>query len=197
LKKKPFQELVIATHNPGKLAEFKALLSPYVTSIVSAKDLGLPEPEETGTTFAENALLKAQKAAQRSGRAALADDSGLCVSALKGAPGLFSARWAGSDKNFSLAMERIHHSIGNNPDRRAHFICVLALIVPDQKPHLFEGRIDGTIAWPPRGSEGHGYDPIFMPKGYNKTFAEIDADEKNSISHRGLALKKLLKHFAK
>ncbi len=172
------------------------LLSPYVKKIVSAGELGLGEPEETGTTFTENALLKA-RAAVLTGHPALADDSGLCVNALGGDPGLFSARWAGPNKNFPVAMQKIHDAIGPSPDRSAYFICVLALVWPDGRSECFEGRINGDIVWPPRGDKGHGYDPIFMPKGDTRNFAEMPEDEKNAISHRGLAVRKLIAFFEK
>jgi XTP/dITP diphosphohydrolase len=183
--------LVVATHNAGKLREFATLLSPYVPTIVSAGELGLPEPEETGSTFHENALLKAKAAAARSGQVALADDSGLCVNALNGDPGLHSARWGGADKNFLRAMTRVHEMLGSNPDRSAYFICVLALVWPDGRQECFEGRCNGVIAWPPQGDKGHGYDPVFQPDGEMRRFAEMTEDEKNIISHRGIAVRKL------
>ncbi len=188
--------LVIATHNQGKLREFAALLSPYVKDVAAAGDLGLPEPEETGVTFAENAILKASAAAQTSGHVALADDSGLCVNALGGKPGIYSARWA-PDKDFAAAMKRVNDEIGENPDRTAYFICVLALVWPDGHVETVGGRVDGTLIWPPRGSGGHGYDPMFLPGGESRTFAEMDAAAKDTISHRGKAVRELAKrHFA-
>jgi XTP/dITP diphosphohydrolase len=183
--------LVIATHNAGKLREFQELLTPYVKEIMSAVQLNLPEPEETGKTFAENALLKARAAAQASGCVALADDSGLCVAALGGAPGLYSSRWAGPDKNYGLAMRRVHEELGAASDRSAYFICVLALAWPDGHTETVEGRCDGAIVWPPRGDKGLGYDPVFVPEDHERTFAEMDAEEKHALSHRGKAMQAL------
>ncbi|MFW7268380.1 RdgB/HAM1 family non-canonical purine NTP pyrophosphatase [Gluconacetobacter sp. Hr-1-5] len=183
----PGTRLVLASHNKGKLAEFDALLGGYGITIVSAGQLGLPEPEETADSFAGNAALKAVAAAKASGLPALADDSGLCVAALGGAPGIYSARWAGPDKDFPGAMARIHEAIGDDTDRSAWFISVLCLAWPDGTIRTFEGRIDGQIAWPPRGTHGHGYDPIFTPEGEMRTFAEMPEAEKNAISHRARA----------
>ena len=189
--------LVIATHNPGKLTEFQQLLQPYVADIISAGALGLPEPAETGTTFIANALLKAHAAAQAANCVALADDSGLCVTALGGDPGLYSARWSGPHKDFQLAMQRAHTELGAKPDRSAYFICVLALAWPDGHAEIVEGRCDGSIVWPPRGSHGHGYDPIFMPQGESRVFAEMQPEEKHRLSHRGMAFRLLVqRHFA-
>ena len=184
--------LVIATHNQGKLAEFRALLRNHVPEIVSAGELGLPDPEETGTTFVENALLKAQAAARAANCVALADDSGLCVTALNGDPGLYSARCAGPAKDFAIAMRKVHEALGESADRSAYFISVLALVWPNGRQEVFEGRIDGQIVWPPRGAHGHGYDPIFQPDGETRTFAEMLPAEKDAISHRGKALRQLL-----
>lgn len=186
------QRLVLATHNKGKVREFAQILSSHFSPIVTAGDLNLPEPEETGATFVENALLKARAAAKASKDAVLADDSGLCVNALNGDPGLYSARWAGPDKDFMVAMRRVHETLGTNPDRSATFIAVLALILPNGSEHVFEGRVQGTIAWPPQGDKGHGYDPVFIPEGDTRRFAEMEEAEKNAISHRGRALQKLL-----
>ncbi|MDP9127647.1 MAG: RdgB/HAM1 family non-canonical purine NTP pyrophosphatase [Pseudomonadota bacterium] len=186
------ERLIIATHNKGKLEEVRDLLTPYVSNIVSAGDLNLPEPEETGTTFVENAVLKARAAAAQSGSPALADDSGLCVNALGGKPGILSARWGGPHKDFSAAMQRVQNELGTAADRSAYFICVLALVWPDQHTEIFEGRADGTLVWPGRGTNGHGYDPMFVPEGQSRTFAELSHDEKNALSHRGLAVKELL-----
>ncbi len=186
------EKLVIATHNAGKLREIREILGPYVREIVSAGELGLPEPEETGETFAENAILKARAAMEASGLPALADDSGLCVRALNGAPGVFSARWAGPDKDFALAMARIHQEIGENPDRFAEFVCVLALAIPERAPETFEGRISGTLCWPPRGAGGFGYDPFFIPEGEKNSFSEISPEKKNAMSHRAKAFVVLL-----
>lgn len=186
------QRLVIATHNKGKLREFEWILGSRFASIVTAGELGLAEPEETGTTFVENALLKARAAATVTKSVTLADDSGLCVHALKGDPGLYSARWAGPNKDFQHAMQRVQNELGTSTDRSAHFIAVLALVMPDGSHQIFEGRVDGRIVWPPRGDKGHGYDPVFQPDGDTRTFAEMTEDEKNRISHRGRALEKLL-----
>jgi XTP/dITP diphosphohydrolase len=187
--------LIIATHNEGKRREFAEMLGPYVKDIVAAGTLGLPEPEETGTTFIENAKIKALAAAHATNAIALADDSGLCVTALDGRPGLYSARWAGPDKDFKVAMQRVHDEIGANKDRSAYFICVLVLAWPDGHTESVEGRIDGEIVWPARGDKGHGYDPVFMSKGHTRTFAEMDAGEKNAMSHRGKAVAALIKNF--
>jgi len=186
------KRLVIATHNNGKLREFTALLSLYIRDITSAGALGLPEPEETGATFAENAALKARAAATLPDDVVLADDSGLCVTALGGQPGIFSARWGGPTRDFAFAMQRIQNELGDHPDRSATFECVLALAWPDGHIELFEGRVQGTLVWPPRGTQGHGYDPIFVPQGHDRTFAEMAPEEKNALSHRGVALHKLI-----
>ncbi|MFA4995299.1 MAG: RdgB/HAM1 family non-canonical purine NTP pyrophosphatase [Bdellovibrionales bacterium] len=197
MKRLIFNRIVIATHNAGKLREFSDLLRPYVKEIVSAGDLKLPEPEETGTTFAENAVLKAKAAALASNCLALADDSGLCVTALGGKPGIHSARWAEPKNNFAHAMQRVGKELDKAKDRSAYFTCVLALCWPNGKIETVEGRIDGTIAHTMRGTRGHGYDPIFIPNGYDITFAVMDEKEKNRISHRGLATKSLIEHFFK
>jgi XTP/dITP diphosphohydrolase len=176
--------LVIASHNPGKVQEILDLLGPYGFEIYSAAELGLPEPEETGSTFEANAVLKAGAAAEASGLPALADDSGLAVDALGGDPGIYSARWAGPDKDFAHAMRRIEERLGEAnaktpSERRAHFISVLALALPDGSVQAFEGRVDGTLVWPPRGDRGFGYDPIFLPDGHDRTFGEMSAEEKH------------------
>jgi XTP/dITP diphosphohydrolase len=198
----PVNRIVIATHNRGKLGEFADLLAGVAPEIVSAGELGLPSPEETGATFAENALLKARAAATASGSLALADDSGLCVTALGGRPGIFSARWAekGAEpgKEFDSAMRRIRSelaALGDDADRSACFICALALYWPEGMCEVIEGRIDGTIARVAKGAHGHGYDPIFIPEGFTTTFAEMNAAEKNRISHRGKASQALLERF--
>ena len=185
--------LVIASHNPGKVREIGALLDGHGLDVVSAGKLDLPEPEETGTTFVMNAELKARAAADLSGLPALADDSGLCVDALGGDPGIFSARWGGEERDFGRAMQLVEDKLRETPDapRDAHFICALALAWPDGHVEWFEGRVDGCIVWPPRGDKGHGYDPIFQPLGYDKTFAEIDPAVKNAISHRADAFRQL------
>jgi XTP/dITP diphosphohydrolase len=184
------ETLVIASHNPGKVAEIEALLAPYGIAAIGAGALGLPEPEETGATFEENAALKANAAAEASGLPALADDSGLVVPALGGAPGIYSARWAGPAKDFRTAMERVLRELGNK-DRRAHFVAVLAITWPDGETALFRGEVEGQLTWPPRGERGFGYDPIFVPDGGDQTFGEIDPDLKHRISHRARAFAKL------
>ena len=178
--------VVIATHNPGKLAEMSELLAPFGIDAVSAGALGLPEPDETGTMFAENAAIKAHSAAQGSGLPALADDSGLCVHALDGAPGLFSARWAGAAKDFGAAMARIEaelesRSVTGPGARRAHFVSALVIAWPDGRTELAEGRVHGTLVWPPQGERGFGYDPMFQPDGHLQTFGEMSAEEKHGI----------------
>ena len=186
--------LVIASHNPGKVREIAALLDGHGLEVVSAKALDLPEPEETGTTFVMNAELKARAAADLSGLPALADDSGLCVDALGGDPGIFSARWGGEAKDFGEAMRRVEAKLGelDDPPRDAHFVCALALAWPDGHVEWFEGRVDGTLAWPPRGDRGFGYDPMFVPDGRSETFGEMDQDEKHTISHRADAFRQLV-----
>lgn len=190
----PGGRLVVATHNPGKLRELKALFHPYTDDLVSAGDLGLPEPEETGLTFAANAELKARAAALASGVCALADDSGLCVEALDGAPGIYSARWAGEGKDFGVAMERIRRELAQKglDTSPAHFVCALCLAFPDGHCETFEGRFDGHVVFPPRGTRGFGYDPILLPLGGAQTFGEMDPAEKHRISHRAKAFAQLL-----
>jgi len=185
-------KLVIASHNPGKVREIAALLENFECEIISAGDLGLDEPIETGTTFAANAELKARAAAQSSGLAALADDSGLAVTALGGEPGILSARWAGPDKDFTIAMQKVEDRLAEENDRSAHFVCALALCWPDGHMETFEGRVDGTLIWPPKGDKGFGYDPVFVADGFEATFAEMEPDEKHSISHRADAFRKLV-----
>lgn len=186
-------KLVVATHNPGKAREIAALLGDLVAEFSMAGDLGLPEPEETGTTFVENATIKAIAAAKASGLPALADDSGLAVWGLGGDPGIYSARWAGPDKDFEMAMRLVHEKLGDTPDRSATFICVLALAWPDGHVETFEGRDDGQITWPPRGDQGFGYDPIFVPNGFDITFAEMDPAHKHKMSHRTRAFEALVR----
>ena len=188
-------KLVIASHNEGKVREIGELLAPYGIETVSAKKLGLPEPDETGTTFVANAELKARAAADLSGLPALADDSGLCVEALNGEPGIFSARWAGENRDFNEAMRRVEAAIaasGPAPSRDAHFVCALALAWPDGHIEWFEGRVDGTLVWPPRGQKGFGYDAMFLPNGGDKTFGEIEPAAKHAISHRADAFRQLV-----
>jgi len=186
------ERLVIASHNPGKVGEIATLLGPFGVNVVSAATLGLPEPEETGASFVENAELKARAAALASGLPALADDSGLAVTALGGAPGIYSARWAGPDKDFAAAMARIQAELGAASDRSARFVCVLSLAWPDGQCDSFEGTVAGEIVWPPRGERGFGYDPIFVPEGGTATFAEIDPAAKHAISHRADAFRQLV-----
>jgi len=188
------QTLVVASHNPGKVWEIKQLIKPYGLDAVAAGELKLPEPEETETTFAGNARLKAMASATASGHPALADDSGLEVDALDGAPGIYSARWAGPEKDFSLAMKKIadkfaaKKSVGlfnwNTEKPAANFICALCLAWPNGKTEIFEGRVDGHLVWPPRGGNGFGYDPIFIADGQTETFGEIAPEAKHALSHR-------------
>lgn len=197
-------KLVLASHNAGKVCEIAELLAPFDVTILSAAELNLPEPEETGTTFADNAQLKAYAAAIRSGLPALSDDSGLVVPALDGAPGIYSARWAGPEKSFTAAMERVRQELetrqraGQPSDARAYFVCSLALCWPaitfdgSAVCRIFEGRVDGRLVWPPRGSRGFGYDPIFIADGQSQTFGEMDPAVKHAISHRAAAFRKLV-----
>ncbi len=189
-----FKQLVIASHNAGKVREIDALLAPMGVAVKSAGELNLPEPEETGSTFAANALLKSQSACEHSGLASLADDSGLVVPSLQGAPGIYSARWAGENKDFNLAMQRLADE-GATTGTPAYFVCVLALSQPNEKDVTFEGRVEGTLTFPARGEHGFGYDPVFVPNGHQQTFAEIDGAIKQSISHRANAFKKFVTYL--
>jgi XTP/dITP diphosphohydrolase len=202
--------LVIASHNEGKVREIVDLLGPYGVEPVSAAELDLPEPDEIGATFIDNADLKARAAADLSGLPALADDSGLCVEALGDRPGIFSARWALVDprvpaeadpgevmgeRDFGRAMRRVWEeleALGPDASRNAHFVCALALCWPDGHSEWFEGRVDGVLVWPPRGDKGFGYDPMFVPAGHDRTFGEMEPDEKHRISHRADAFRKLV-----
>jgi XTP/dITP diphosphohydrolase len=201
------ETLVIATHNAGKLREIATLLGPYGVNCISAGSLGLPEPPETGKAFVDNALLKARAAAESSGLPALADDSGLCVTALGGAPGIYTADWAvrqwfedASDKpkgarDWYMAMGKVEGRLceqGAEVDRSCWFACVLAIAWPDGESAVYEGRADGTCTWPPRGTMGFGYDPVFVPRGRTETFAELDPEEKHRISHRAAAFARLV-----
>jgi XTP/dITP diphosphohydrolase len=196
------ETLVIATHNAGKLKEISALLAPHGVSCISAGSLGLPEPEETGKTFVENALIKARAAAQAAQLPALADDSGLSVAALDGRPGVYTADWAerqwfegAPGRDWYMAMGKVEgmlSAMGAGVDRSCWFSCVLAIAWPDGETAVYEGRVDGTFTWPPRGDKGFGYDPVFVPKGGQQTFAEIDPGEKHRISHRADAFAKLV-----
>jgi len=183
--------LLLASHNRGKLSEIAALMAPFGVETVSAADLGLPEPEETAPDFAGNARLKALAAATASGLPTLADDSGFCVAALAGQPGIYSARWAGQRRNFSAAMARVNRELGGDPDRRAWFVCALCLAWPDGETATFQGRVDGEFVWPPRGTHGFGYDPVFVPLGATLNFGEMAPAEKHSNSHRARAMAQL------
>ncbi|HEY0112079.1 MAG TPA: RdgB/HAM1 family non-canonical purine NTP pyrophosphatase [Allosphingosinicella sp.] len=203
-------KLVIASHNEGKVREIRDLLGPYGVEPVSAAELDLPEPDEIGVDFMENADLKARQAADLSGLVALGDDSGLCVEALEGRPGIFSARWAIADpsvapgagpgeiegeRDFGRAMQRVHdelEKLGPAASRAAHFTCALAIVWPDGRSEWFEGRVEGTLVWPPRGDKGFGYDPMFVPAGHDQTFGEMEPEAKHRISHRADAFRKLV-----
>ena len=185
-------KLVIASHNKGKVVEIRDLLRPLAIDVVSAAELDLAEPEETGSSFVANAELKARAAANASGLPALADDSGLVVDALGGEPGIFSARWAGPMRDFRIAMERVERELNGTGNRRAHFTAVLSLCWPDGHCESFEGRVSGKLTWPPRGERGFGYDPIFIPDGHDITFGEMDPAKKHTISHRATAFRQLL-----
>ena len=191
--------LVIATHNPGKLRELRDLLAPYGIEAVSAGELGIAEPEESGANFRENARIKAAAAATASGLPAFADDSGLAVDALGGAPGIHAARWAGTNKDFAGAMLKIETMLcqRNATDRRAHFVCALCVAWPDGHVEEFEGCVDGTLVWPPRGDKGFGYDPIFLPDGHTRTFGEMSADEKHGLPPKGKGLSHRARAFLK
>jgi XTP/dITP diphosphohydrolase len=194
--------IVIATHNPGKLREMRELLAPYGIAAQSAGELDLPEPEETGTTFAANARIKAEAAARATGKVAFADDSGLVIEALGGEPGIHSARWAGPDKDFRGAMNRIQTLLiergARTPEqRRAHFIAALCLAWPDGHIEVFEGRVDGVAVWPPRGFVGFGYDPLFQPDGFERTFGEMNAEEKHGLPPQGEGLSHRARAFIK
>ena len=190
---RPFtgDRLVIASHNEGKVEEISELLAPFGIQAVPAAALGIPEPEETGDSFEGNAALKAKAAAEASGLPAIADDSGLVVPALGGAPGIYSARWAGPAKDFRVAMARVQRELDDR-DRSATFVAVLALAWPDGEIELFRGDVAGRLVWPPRGERGFGYDPIFVPEGGTETFGEMEPAEKHKISHRACAFAKLV-----
>jgi len=188
---------VIATHNQGKLAEIGDLLRPFNIEVVGAAELGLPEPEETGDSFEANASLKAHAAADASGLPALADDSGLVVPALGGEPGIFAARWAGPRRDFALAMRTVEDRLRGKADRRAHFVAVLGLAWPDGHVEEFEAEVDGTLVWPPRGTKGFGYDPMFLPDGFATTFGEMTSDEKHGLPPKGQGLSHRARAFLK
>ncbi|MBR2118981.1 MAG: RdgB/HAM1 family non-canonical purine NTP pyrophosphatase [Pseudomonadota bacterium] len=194
--------LVIATHNPGKLAEMRELLAPYGVEAVSAAELGLAEPDETGTTFQANARIKAMAAAQATKLPAFADDSGLAVDALDGQPGIYSARWAGEDKNFLAAMSQIERLLQERgakepAQRKAHFVSALCVAWPDGHQEDVEARVDGTLVWPPRGTAGFGYDPAFLPDGHTRTFGEMTSIEKHGLPPHGMGLSHRAKAFVK
>jgi XTP/dITP diphosphohydrolase len=194
--------LVIATHNPGKLREMRELLAPFGLEAVSAGELGLPEPDETGHSFGENSRIKAEAAAKAAKMPAFADDSGLVVDALDGEPGIHSARWAGPEKDFKSAMERIERLLRERgaaapEQRRAHFVSALSLAWPDGHVEEFEARVDGTLVWPPRGDAGFGYDPMFLPEGQDRTFGEMTSEEKHGLPPRGKGLSHRARAFLK
>jgi XTP/dITP diphosphohydrolase len=184
--------LLLASHNKGKLRELAELMAPLGIETLSAGELGLPEPEETEVDFAGNARLKARAAAKAAGMAALADDSGFSLAGLGGAPGVVSARWAGPAKDFGAAMQRAHDELGNNADRRAWFSCAICVAWPDGEAATFLGRVEGHVAWPPRGTHGFGYDPMFVPLGGARTFGELESAEKHAISHRARAMEQFV-----
>lgn len=186
------KKLVIASHNAGKIREIGELLAPFGVDVVSAGDMDVEEPEETGLTFIDNAVLKAKHSADATGLPALADDSGLAVTALDGAPGIYSARWAGQPRDFNMAMQRVQDELADNADRSAKFICALALAWPDGHVEVFEGKVEGTITWPMRGDKGFGYDPIFQPDGHQISFAEMEPAKKHEMSHRADAFEQLV-----
>jgi len=194
--------LVIATHNPGKLAEMRDLLAPFGVDAVSAGELGLAEPAETGATFADNARIKAVAAARASGHPAFADDSGLAVDALDGEPGIYSARWAGPDKNFRHAMEVVDAKLRErgaitSAQRRAHFVSALCVAWPDGHLEQFDAKVDGALVWPPRGERGFGYDPMFLPDGFERTFGEMASEEKHGLPPKGRGLSHRARAFLK
>lgn len=194
----PENKLIVASHNKGKVREIAALLAPLGLNVLSAGELDLPEPEETETSFEGNARLKAEAACKVAGLAALSDDSGLCVDALDGAPGIYSARWAGPAKDFSVALEKVEQELRarnaiSAECRKAHFVCSLCLAIPSQPSQVFTGKVFGTMVWPPRGNQGFGYDPVFQADGHDMTFGEMEPTVKHAMSHRAHAFAKLLK----
>jgi XTP/dITP diphosphohydrolase len=188
----PGSRIVLASHNKGKLTELTDLLRPFQIEVVSADALGLPEPDETAPDFAGNARIKAMAATTATGLPAFSDDSGFCAAALGGAPGVLSARWAGPEKNFSHAMALVNERAGNSPDRRAWFVAALCLAWPDGHTETYIGRVDGTMTWPPRGRQGFGYDPLFIPEGGTLTFGEMAPDAKHAVSHRARAFAQVM-----
>ena len=197
---KNHSKIIVASHNAGKIKEIRELLKPYGLDVLSANDMSLPEPEETETTFAGNAKLKARAATDATGLPSLSDDSGLDVKALDGRPGIYAARWAekprieGGGRDFDMAMWHVNDQLGHGKDRSAKFVCALCLSLPDGTDHIYEGTVEGDIVWPPKGTKGFGYDPIFIAKGDSETFAEIDPKQKHAKSHRADAFAKFLKH---
>lgn len=189
-------ELILATHNAGKVKEIAALLAPFGVDVRSAGELGLPEPDETGNSYIENAIIKALASALAGGMPALADDSGVAVTALDGAPGIYSARWAGPTKDFAIAMRKVEDELAAKgaTDRSAEFVCALALAWPDGHVETFEARWPGELVWPPRGDNGFGYDPMFVPKGESETCGEMDPERKHALSHRAQAFAQLVEH---
>lgn len=202
MRRKLAGKVVIATHNPGKLVEMRELLAPHGVEAISAAELNLPEPEETGKTFLENAHIKAAAAAKAAQLPALADDSGLTVDALGGEPGIYSARWAGPDKDFSRAMRVIDEKLklagaSDVAKRRAAFVAALSVVWPDGFEESVEGRVEGTLVWPPRGTRGFGYDPMFLPDGHTRTFGEMSSEEKHGLPPRGMGLSHRARAFLK
>lgn len=195
LSLKDCEELILATHNAGKVREIREMLAPHVPNIIGAADIDLPEPEETENTFEGNALLKARAAAAFSGKPALADDSGLSVDALGGRPGVYSARYVinpeTGERDFAYGMQKLHDELGDESNRKARYVCVLALAHPDGRERTFRGEVEGTLIWPPRGTNGFGYDPVFEYAG-GRTFAEMSAEEKKAVSHRNNAFRLLM-----
>ena len=196
-KKIDNEKIIIASHNEGKVSEIKDLLKNYNLNIISSSELGIDEPEENGSSFEENALIKSSTTSKLSKTISISDDSGLCVNSLNGDPGIYSARWAGPDKDFLYAANKINKSLieKESKDLSAYFICVLAVSWPDGDYKTFKGRVDGTLTFPPRGNNGFGYDPIFIPKGYESTFGEMEPKYKHSISHRNKAFELLSKEL--
>ena len=189
------EKILLATHNQGKVVEFREMLAPFNIEVISAGDFDLPEPEETGATFQENAELKAVAAVRATNMICLADDSGMCVNGLNGDPGIYSARWGGPEKDFNMAMQRVQDELGNNSDRSAYFFCSLALAFPDGDVKIFDGQIDGELIWPPRGDQGFGYDPMFVPGHDTRSFGEMSQLEKNQVNHRARAFEKLVQYL--
>ena len=189
------KSIIIASHNDGKIKEMKPFIKKLKTKIFTAKDFNLKEPKEDGLTFIENALKKSRYVNNKTKKVSIADDSGLVIPILKGKPGIYSARWAGKEKNFNLAITKINNLLPKTKKTNAYYISVLAITWNKNKEKIFTGKIFGSLTWPPRGNFGFGYDPIFIPSGYNKTFAELSEKIKNKISHRAIAFKKMLKFF--